>query len=111
MRWNMKNYSNQSNVGSTIFKPTGVRQEFSQVDLAKEQVTFKVTYGVETYMTVTVDVKTNHVKIDGSVEPLGQLSMDQDSWVDLFKEQAKFFIENKISNPNEYYDELIKNQS
>jgi len=111
MRWNMKNHLKQSNGGRTIFKPTGVRHEFSQVDLAKEQVIFKVVYGDETYMTVTVDVKTRGVKISGSVEPLGELSMDQDSWVDLFKEQAKFFIENKISNPNEYYDELIKNQS
>ncbi|MFJ8236142.1 hypothetical protein ACIQ34_10390 [Ureibacillus sp. NPDC094379] len=107
----MKNHSKQSNVGSTIFKPTGVRQEFSHVDLVNEQVICKVVCEEKTVMTVTVDVKTNGVKIDGSVDQLGELSMDRDSWVDLFKEQAKFFIENKISNPDEYYDELIKNQS
>ena len=57
----MKNHTKQSNGGRTIFKPTGVRQEFSQVDLAKEQVIFKVVYGEVTYMTVTVNVKTDGV--------------------------------------------------
>lgn len=107
----MKNLSKQSNGGSTIFKPTGVRQEFPHVDLVNQQVICKVVCGEKTFMTVMVDIKTDHVKIDGSVEPLGELSMDQDSWVDLFKEQAKFFIENNISNPDEYYDEMIKKQS
>ncbi len=43
----MKNNSNQSNVGHTIFKPTGVRHEFPKVDLVNQQVTCTVLYKEE----------------------------------------------------------------
>ena len=31
--------TDKSNVGNTIFKPTGVRHEYPHVDLVKQQVT------------------------------------------------------------------------
>ncbi|MFT9597413.1 hypothetical protein [Mesobacillus sp.] len=58
-------------------------------------------------MTVFVDLKTDTVQVQGDVDDLGDLSMDTDSYVDMFKHQAEFFIENNISNPKEYYDKLI----
>ena len=46
---------NKSNVGFTIFKPTGVHHDFPHVDLVKQQVTCTVSYKEKTYMTVIVD--------------------------------------------------------
>lgn len=107
----MKNSKGNSEAGYTIFKPTGVRHEFLQVDLLKQQVIGIVLYKEKTYMTVLVDLKADTVQVEGDVDALGELSMDRDSYIDMFKSQAKFFIENNISNPKEYYDELIKRQS
>jgi len=104
----MESNSNESNVGYTIFKATGVRHEFSQVDLVKKQVTCIVIYKDETYMTVIVDLKTETVQVEGDVDELGELSMDKNSYIDMFRQNARFFIDNNISNPKEYYDEIIK---
>ena len=107
----MENNSNQSNVGHTIFKPTGVRHEFPKVDLVNQQVICTVLYKEETYMTVIVDFKNDSVQVRGDVDELGNLSMDKDSYIDMFKHWAKVFIDNDISNPSDYFDEIIKNQS
>ena len=107
----MKNNPNKSNVGYTIFKPTGVRHEFPKVDLVNQQVTCTVLYKEETYMTVIVDIKNDSVQVLGDVDVLGNLSMDKDSYIDMFKHWAKVFIDNDISNPSDYIDEIIKNQS
>ncbi|MDN4492559.1 hypothetical protein [Ureibacillus aquaedulcis] len=106
----MKNRTMKSNVGYTIFKPTGERHEFPQVDLVNQLVVGIVIYEGKTYMTVTVDVKTNNVKVEGRIDELESLSMGRDAYINMFKQEAKFFIENNILNPNDYYDELIKNQ-
>ncbi|MBD8071583.1 hypothetical protein, partial [Bacillus sp. PS06] len=87
-------------------KPTGVRHEFPKVDLVKQQVTCTVLYKEETYMTVIVDLKKDTVQVQGNVEALGTLSMDKDSFIDMFKYWAKVFIDNGISNPSDYFDEI-----
>ncbi|MFB5284664.1 hypothetical protein [Peribacillus sp. Hz7] len=102
---------NDKNVGYTIFKPTGVRHEYPHVDLVKQQVTCIVLYKEEAYMTVMVDLKNDTVQVQGDVDELGDLTISKDSYIDMFKGQAKFFIDNNISNPKKYYDELINNQS
>lgn len=107
----MNNNTDKFNVGYTIFKPTGVRHEYSYVDLVKQQVTCIVLYKEETYMTVNVDLKNDIVQVQGDVDKLGDLTIDRDSYIDMFKGQAKFFIDNNISNPKKYYDELLNNQS
>jgi hypothetical protein len=103
--------TDQSNVGYTIFKPTGVRHEYSHVDLVKQQVTCTVLYKEEIHMTVIIDLKVDTVQVQGDVDELGDLSIGRDSYIDMFKQQARFFMDNHISNPQKYYDELIKNQS
>ena len=107
----MNDNKDKSNVGYTIFKQTGVRHEYPHVDLVKQQVTCIVLYREETYMTVIVDLKNDTVQVKGDVDELGDLTISKDSYIDMFKGQAKFFIDNNISNPKEYYDEIIKNQS
>ncbi|MFJ7976628.1 hypothetical protein ACIQZI_13130 [Peribacillus sp. NPDC096379] len=84
----MNDNTDKSNIGYTIFKPTGVRHEFPQIDL-----------------------KTDTVQVQGVVDKLGNLSIDRDSYIDMFKQQARFFINNNISNPKKHYDELRNNQS
>lgn len=100
--------SEMSNVGYTLFKPTGVVHEFPHVDLEKQRVTATVVYKEKVYMTVIVDVKTNTVHVDGGVGGLGDLSIDQESYIDMFKQQATFFIKNKIAHPKEYYEQFLK---
>ncbi|BDH60936.1 hypothetical protein CD30_16000 [Ureibacillus massiliensis 4400831 = CIP 108448 = CCUG 49529] len=107
----MENNSEPSKVGYTIFKPTGVRHEFPKVDLVNQQVTCTVLYKEETYMTVIIDLKHDKVQVQGEIDELGDLSMDKDSYIDMFKHWAKFFIDNDISNPSDYFDELMKTQS
>lgn len=107
----MENNSSQSNVGYTTFKPTRVRHEFPKVDLVNQQVTCTVLYSEETYMTVIVDLKHDKVQVQGDVNELGDLSMDKDAYIDMFKHWTNVFIDNDISNPSEYFDEIIKNQS
>jgi hypothetical protein len=45
-------------------------------------------------LTVIVDVKNDTLQFQGSVEDLGKLSMDKDSYIDMFKHQARYLIEN-----------------
>ncbi len=107
----IKKYSVKSNVGYTIFKPTGFRHKFPLVDLERKQVIGTVSYKGQTYMTVVVDVKYDTFQIEGSVDELGDLSMDKDPYVDMFKHQAKYFIENNIDNPTKHYEELKEHSS
>ncbi|WP_309118143.1 hypothetical protein [Paenibacillus sp.] len=95
-----------SNVGYTIYKPTGVRNEYPHVDLVKQQVTCVVLYKEKTYMTVIVDIKNDIVQVQGDVDELGSLCIGKDRFINMFKQQSRFFIENNISYPKKYYDEL-----
>ncbi|MDM5227443.1 hypothetical protein QUF73_14655 [Cytobacillus sp. NJ13] len=107
----MNDHKDKPNAGYTLFKPTGVRHEFPLVDLLKQQVTGTVLYRDKIFMTVVVDVKAGTVQVQGDTADLGDLAISRDSYIDMFKDQAKFFIDNHISNPQEYYEELINNLS
>ncbi|RBP90049.1 hypothetical protein DFO70_110155 [Cytobacillus firmus] len=107
----MNDHKDKPNAGFTLFKPTGVRHEFPLVDLVKQRVTGTVLYKNKIYMTVVVDVKADTVQVQGDTADLGDLAISRESYIDMFKDQAKFFIDNHISNPQEYYDELINNPS
>jgi hypothetical protein len=102
----MNTIAGVANVGITLFKPTGVHHEFPHVDLGKKQVIGTVSYKGKTYMTVILDLKANTVQVEGDVDELGDLSLDRESYIEMFKHQANFFIENNISNPKKFYDEL-----
>jgi hypothetical protein len=90
----MNKNKDKSNIGYTLYKPTGVHHAFPHVDLIKQQVTCIVSYKGKIYLTVIVDVKNDTLQVQGSVEDLGKLSMDKDSYIDMFKHQAKYLIEN-----------------
>ncbi|MED4531381.1 hypothetical protein [Metabacillus fastidiosus] len=102
----MDRNSEKSNIGYTLFKPIGEQHEFPHIDLENQQVTGTVSYKGKTYITVMVDLKTDAIKVEVNIDDLDNLSMDKDSYIEMFKHQAKFLIENHISNPKKYYDEL-----
>ncbi|MGM0806844.1 MAG: hypothetical protein ACQET8_19025 [Bacillota bacterium] len=89
----------KSNIGYTIYKPTGVIHNYPHIDLLKQEVTCTVSYRGKIYMEVTINLKTNTIKVIGDVKELGDLSVDKESYIEMFKRQAKYFIENKISDP------------
>lgn len=107
----MSNDTNKSNVGYTIFKSTGVRNKYPLIDLVKQQVTCVVVYKENTYMTVIVDVKNDTVSVQGNVDELGDLAMSKEDYIDVFKDMAKLFIENNVTDLDQYIDELIKNET
>ncbi|UOQ84719.1 hypothetical protein [Gracilibacillus salinarum] len=102
----MTNDNQKSNIGFTLFKPTGVKHEYSVVDVHNKQVTGTISYNGKVYMTVHVDLKTNTVDIDGSIKELEDIAMDKASYIDLFKSQAEFFVENNIRDPKKYYKQF-----
>lgn len=98
--------SDKSNVGYTLFRPTGVKHEYPVVNLQNKQVTGTVLYKDKVYMTVIIDLKKDTVDIKGSVEELKDISMDKESYIRMFKSQAEFFVDNNISNPKKYYEQF-----
>ncbi|WP_264740507.1 hypothetical protein [Cytobacillus firmus] len=99
--WN--DHKDKPNAGYTLFKPTGVRHEFPLVDLVKQQVAGTVLYKDKIHMSVVVEVKAGTVQVQGDIAESLTLICS--------KTRQKFFIDNHISNPQEYYDELINNLS
>jgi hypothetical protein len=102
----LKENNTKPNVGYTLFRPTGVKHDFPVVDLAQKQVTGTVTYNDTICMTVLVDLSLDTVSVEGSVDELKEIAMDKESYIEMFKRQAEFFVVNNISNPKKYYDEL-----
>lgn len=102
----MDNNTNISNTGYTIFKSTGVSNQYPFIDLVNQQVTCNVVYKEKIYMTVMVDVKNDSVSVQGNVDELADLAMSKEDYIDFFKDVAKFFIDNNISDSDRYFDEL-----
>ncbi|MFD1851286.1 hypothetical protein [Oceanobacillus bengalensis] len=72
----------------------------------RKQVTGTISYNDIIQMTVLVDLKSGTVNVEGSVEELKEIAMDEEFYIKTFKSQAEFFIENNISNPKKYYDQF-----
>ncbi|WP_216831484.1 hypothetical protein [Alkalihalobacterium elongatum] len=98
-------FKRKKNVGYTLFVPTGVRHQYPEVNLKEQKVIGTVIYKNRIYMKVFIDLKEDTVNVEGSVDELGDLSMAKETYIDMFKREAKFFVENKISNPEKYYEE------
>ena len=95
-----------ANIGYTVFKSTGVVQQYPLIDLVNQQVTCTVVYKEKTYMTVIVDVKNDSVSVQGNVDELGDLAMSIEDYIEMFKDVAKLFIDNNVSDAYKYFDEL-----
>jgi hypothetical protein len=95
---------NDTNIGYTVFKSTGVVQQYPLIDLVNQQVTCTVVYKEKTYMTVIVDVKNDSVSVQGNVDELGDLAMSKEDYIEMFKDVAKLFIDNNVSDAYKYFD-------
>ena len=96
---------NDTNIGYTIFVSTGVVQQYPLIDLVNQQVTCTVVYKEKTYMTVIVDVKNDSVSVQGNVDELGDFAMSKEDYIEMFKDVAKLFIDNNVSDAYKYSDE------
>ena len=101
---------NDTNIGYTVFKSTGVVQQYPLIDLVNQQVTCTVVYKEKTYMTVIVDVKNDSVSVQGNVDELGDFAMSKEDYIEMFKDVAKLFIDNNVSDAYKYSDEWINKQ-
>ncbi|MDX5476737.1 MAG: hypothetical protein LPK00_14485 [Bacillaceae bacterium] len=101
-------FRRNKNVGYSLFFPTGVRHEFPLVDLKEQKVVGAVLYKDKVYMKVIVNLKDDSVNVEGNVDELSELSMDKESYINMFKDQARFFVENNIADLEKYYEELEK---
>jgi hypothetical protein len=100
-------FKRKKNVGYTLFVPTGVRHEYPEVNLEEQKIIGTVIYKNKIYMKVFIDLKADAVNVEGSVENLSDLiNMDKETYIEMFKSEARFFVENKISNPKQYYEEI-----
>ncbi|KQL33634.1 hypothetical protein [Psychrobacillus sp. FJAT-21963] len=97
--------SKQSSVGWTTFAPIRIVPEYTNIDLEKKQVTGVVNYNGKAYLTVIVDVQNNKTKIKGSLRRIDELTkpFKKGNYIEIIKSEAKFLIENGITNPKEYY--------
>ncbi|WP_236687129.1 hypothetical protein [Ornithinibacillus californiensis] len=57
-------------------------------------------------MNVHIDLNSDIVQVEGSVDELGGLAMDKDAYIEMFKQQANYFFENNITDRKAYYEEL-----
>ena len=104
-KWGVRT-ENDTNIGYTVFKSTGVVQQYPLIDLVNQQVTCTVVYKEKTYMTVIVDVKNDSVSVQGNVDELGALAMSKEDYIEMFKDVAKLFIDNNVSDAYKYFDAL-----
>ena len=81
-------------------------QQYPLIDLVNQQVTCTVVYKEKTYMTVIVDVKNDSVSVQGNVDELGALAMSKEDYIEMFKDVAKLFIDNNVSDAYKYFDAL-----
>ncbi|WP_422659953.1 hypothetical protein ACK8P5_05385 [Paenibacillus sp. EC2-1] len=99
--------------GYSRIEPTGITFDYPNVDLDSKLVTARVLFQDELIMEVVIDVKHDTVQQRGSLEEIAHITtynginrMTEDMYINSLKRTAKFFVDNKISNPKSYYDEL-----
>lgn len=93
--------------GFTVYKSSGITVDYPSVDLENKEVIGTVSFKDKKIMTVIVNVQSNYVNVEGSVENTRKGESDSD-YIDMVKNQAEFFIKNKISNPKKYYEQFIE---
>ncbi|MBT2728435.1 hypothetical protein J7E63_16020 [Bacillus sp. ISL-75] len=93
--------------GWTSFSPLKIVPEYT-VDLEKGQVTGVVKHNGKVYLTVIVDIPNDKTEVKGSLRGIGKLTkpFKKQNYIEIIKNEAEYFIQNKITNPKEFYDKL-----
>ncbi|MGE7879753.1 hypothetical protein [Peribacillus muralis] len=93
--------------GFTVYKSSGITVDYPFVDLENKEVIGTVSFKDKKIMKVIVNVQSNLVYVEGSVENTSKGENDSD-YMDTIKNEAEFFIINKISNPKKYYEQFLE---
>lgn len=98
----------KSNEGYTIFQATGIKTDYTHVDLLKKQVTATISYQGKVKMTVITDFLTGQMHQEGDFTEILAAWPDDDpqSYFDEIYEWSKTFIENDISDPQIYFEQF-----
>lgn len=105
------NESRPKSSGYTIYERSDIQHNFKQVDLEHQRMIGMVTLHEQVLITVEVDLLNNCLEVDGDMEHLKQLMSERDldmDYIVFFKEMTKFFVENKIKDPQKYAEKLSK---
>lgn len=100
-----------SNTGYTIYKSLGIKLDYPYVNLDKKKVTGTVSFNNKLYLTITVDLLSDTAELFGDLNDLAHFTASENTetdYIEMIKSNAVFLIENKISNPKEYYERFIK---
>ena len=100
----------KSGFGFGLFVSTGINVDYPLINLEKSEVTAYISYKGKTYMRIQYNVLTEETKVNGSIEPIklnrllkSRIKLSDVEYIELVQSSARFFIENKITNPDKYY--------
>ncbi|MGG2026947.1 hypothetical protein AB1282_14705 [Gottfriedia sp. S16(2024)] len=96
------------NAGWTSFSPLKIVPEYT-VNLEKGQVTGEVKYNEKLYLTVIVDVQNERTVVKGGLRRILKHTkpFKKHNYIEIIKNEAEYFINNKIANPKKHYDKLF----
>ena len=90
-----------------LFVSTGLEVDYPLINLENSEVTAYITYKGKTYMRIQYNVLTEEINVIGSIETIklnrllkSRIELDDTEYIEMVKSSARFFIENKITNPN-----------
>lgn len=103
-------YIRKCKSGKALFISNGIKFEYPFIDLENSEVTAHITYKGKTYMRIQYNVLTEETKVNGSIESLklnrllkNGVELNDAEYIEMVQSSARLFIENEITNPNEYY--------
>ncbi len=105
-----KNFS-RNNSGYTIYKKSEIQTHFQKIDLYRKRMIGTISLLDQVILTIEVDLLNDNVKVDGDTNQMAYVMSERDlemDYVKIFKEMARFFVENEITDPQKYYEKLSK---
>ncbi|USB33955.1 hypothetical protein [Paenibacillus sp. YPG26] len=91
--------------GYSRIVPTGVTFKYPVIDLANKRVIAHVLFNDMVKMKVTIDLKSNTVQKEGSIDDFASMTgisriiLNEEQIVESLRSTAAFYIENNISDP------------
>ena len=96
--------------GKTLFISNGIKVDYHFINLENREVTAYISFKGKTCMRIQYNVLTNKTKVNGSIETIKlnrilkrSEKLNDAELIEMVQDSARFFIENEITNPNEYY--------
>ncbi|CAI6073797.1 hypothetical protein PAECIP112173_02300 [Paenibacillus sp. JJ-100] len=93
--------------GFTKFEPINVKTKFIKVDLETSEVKAEVIHQGKLIVYISLNIEKDELIQLGTFEPISHLEeygIDALTIIDTIKDQAKYFVDNKISDVQKYFD-------